>query len=278
MGIGMRFALLGHNIGYSLSSEVFSRIFSYAGQSGIFDTVDIPASELASGIDTLRGYDGFSVTVPYKEAILSYLKEVSQEATAIGAVNSVRVEGNELAGYNTDWRGFLYPLGTEIQAEDSFLVLGNGGAARAIVWALERNYPKSHITIAGRSMEKLKQFGQSLAPKKTDTVLWEKLTEVKASIIINCTPVGGVGSPDESPLPEDYVNSDCRLAYDLIYRPTETRFLSHMKSFGCQVINGLPMLVRQAIESYAIWNGETVAVDDLFDHIMKDLELSGLGV
>lgn len=269
-----RCALLGQHIGYSLSADIFRRLFRLLDMEGIYEVIDIPPAELENKIERLRTFGGFSVTVPYKEEIVKKLDRVDPVASAIGAVNSVACDGGKLAGYNTDWQGFLYPLRERVRGNERVLVIGNGGAARAVIYALLMTYPEMRITIAGRNEQKarilidcLAAHGETYGSRITWTEL-NRLERIRSDIAVNCTPVGGIATPGMSPVPKSCDLSGLKVAYDLVYVPEKTGFLAHMGEAGCETINGLPMLVFQAAASLGIWRGISLDVKELAANIL----------
>ncbi|MEZ5359199.1 MAG: shikimate dehydrogenase [Candidatus Zixiibacteriota bacterium] len=272
-----RGALLGRHIGYSLSAEIFGRMYELLDIDGTFEMFDVASEELDSALIRLREFDGFSVTVPYKEAVIAHLDRMDAVATAIGAVNSVSCDSGNLTGYNTDWQGFLHPLQDKIQGGDRITVIGNGGAARAVVWALLTAYPEVLVTIAGRDMEKSNRLAERLVTldkaygARMACVAIDGLAAIEAEIAVNCTPVGSSCSPEISPVPESCDISGVRIAYDLGYVPEETGFLRHMSESGCEAINGLPMLVHQAAASLAVWRKQKLDIEEIARVVLTDV-------
>lgn len=254
-----QFGLIGHGISYSLSPKIFSILCGMRDIEGSFAIADFPASRLEHEIGTLRTWDGFSVTVPYKERIIPFLDQVSPEAETIGAVNSVRVRDGRMAGTNTDTVGFVESLESLDVSPGSILVLGHGGAARAVVWTLTRRFPQARISICGRDGNRvaaIKDTMNDMAGRAGTArfMTYDSLADADVyEMIINCTPVGGPADPDRSPLREGYRFSGCRICYDLNYIPAKTALLRHAERAGCSIMNGLPMLIRQAVESFAFW-------------------------
>jgi len=273
-----RFGLLGQNISYSWSPGIFSTLFSLLGHAGEFQVVDCDSDELESQLEIMRSWDGFSVTVPYKKVILSRMHRLCDEARAIGAVNSVRVDKGRFIGYNTDAEGFWGPLKRLPIRPDRILVLGNGGAAAAVLWVLLREFPKAGIDICGRNENSVKDFvdGFRLSSGTGKTIGKKIFAVVNADagydMIVNCTPAGGPADPGHSPLSDEFNFRGCQVCYDLNYRPAKTALMKQAEAAGCRIIGGFPMLVGQAVASYAIWTACELDREGLCNEI---IELSG---
>jgi len=269
-----RFGLIGHRIPYSLSAIVFRRLFSLLEIKGEFDVVDVPSEGFETGLESFRKSDGFAVTIPYKERVISYLDRLSEEARAIGAVNSVRVEHGRLWGNNTDAEGFLFPLRRTPFDGGRVLIMGHGGAARAVIWALGNEYSPVDITVCGRDAEKVARFGDELTYANGRKAVSRCITfqDLKVSdgydLVVNCTPVGGGNLVGRTPVPDGFPFRSCRMCYDLVYIPARTRFLTEAETAGCVIIEGLPMLVRQAVASYILWTGHELDGDAVTARIL----------
>lgn len=272
-----RFGLLGHDIAYALSPRIFGMLFEHFETAGEFTVHDVPPDKLATEVRKLSDIDGFSVTIPYKEKIIPYLDGMSEEARVIGAVNSVRISKGRRLGHNTDLSGFIFPMRREAIKPGRVLILGHGGSARAVLWALVKEYPDTVFTICGRDHDKARSFvdsvtqgladGRSLTP----TIFDDILDDDHFDLIVNCTPMGGGAVLDKSPLPDTFRFEQCRVCYDLVYQPERTPFLEKASQHGCRIINGLPMLVVQAVTSYALWTRQKINVGGISTLILKKL-------
>ncbi|MCW3162653.1 shikimate dehydrogenase family protein [Chryseobacterium oryctis] len=236
-----KLGLIGRNISYSFSKKFFENKFqklmlkdySY----NIFDLSEIQEVEnLFSSPELL----GFNVTIPYKEKIIDYLDELSDEAEKIGAVNCVLIQNGKKTGYNTDAFGFEKTLLLHKKPQqDSALILGNGGAAKAVKYVLDKHGIASK-TISRNSEINFENLDQQ--------------TVKNHKIIIQCTPVGTF------PNIEDCINfpfeglSKEHLAIDLIYNPNYTKFIINASEKGAKTVNGYYMLEQQAEKAWEIWN------------------------
>lgn len=241
-----KFGLIGKDISYSFSKKYFTEKFaqdlyedcSYEN----FDILNI--EDFPSILKNNPNLKGLNVTIPYKESIIPYLDTVSDKAFQIGAVNVIRFtkKGN-LKGYNSDWFGFKKSLEPLLQAHHKkALILGTGGAAKAVAFALEQ----LGITYSFVSRE--------ANPNTIDYSLINATTFDNHQIIINCTPVGTSPNTKEfPPMPYTYFSNQ-HIAFDLIYNPEETEFLKKAKKQGAIIKNGYEMLVYQAEKAWKIWN------------------------
>ncbi|MFA7067409.1 MAG: shikimate dehydrogenase [Acidaminococcaceae bacterium] len=258
----MEFALLGEKLGHSLSPQIHNLIFRKLGIEGKYDLLEIKKQDLDDAIERLEDkYIGVNVTIPYKIAVMKKLTFISPEAKAIGAVNTIYFSKGERRGYNTDYFGFGRLLEhnavTPLENKD-VVVLGSGGAARAVLQYLVDSGTKS-ITVATRSpQDATKKFSNFEALPKLKFVSYEQLIEQEGgALIVNTTPVGMYPYIDVSPLPQEVV-ARYASAVDLIYNPVETLFMSYAKAAGRSTCNGFYMLVAQAVAAEEIWLGREI--------------------
>ena len=217
------------------------------------------------------GLRGFNITIPHKQSIIPLLDEVSEVAKAIGAVNTVWRENERWFGTNTDAAGFLAPLKQlgKDWTERPAVVLGNGGAARAVVAACTQlGCPE--IFVAGRSPDKLAAFTQSwkTSPEvlaRLQAIRWQQLDDYlpKTRLVVNATPIGMHPQTEASPLSQEQMAlvPAGTIAYDLIYTPRPTQFLKQAGEVGAIAIDGLEMLVQQGAAALEIWLNRPAPVD-----------------
>lgn len=241
-----KFGLIGKNIAYSFSKKYFTEKFS----SDLFDDFTYENFDIESINDfpeILKNnpdLKGLNVTIPYKETIIPFLDTLSDKAFKIGAVNVIRFtkKGN-LKGYNSDWYGFKQSLEPLLQPHHKrALILGTGGAAKAVAFALEQ----------------LGIFYTFVSREATENAIdYDRInvtTFDNFQIIINCTPLGTSPNVKEfPPIPYQFF-TDKHIAFDLIYNPEETQFLKKAKKKGAVTKNGYEMLVFQAEKAWKIWN------------------------
>ena len=237
------FGLIGHPLGHSFSARYFAEKFAAEGIDARYDNYDLAGIE---EVETLRRLSGFNVTIPYKQAVIPYLDGMSDEARAIGAVNTIRVDNGRFYGYNTDVIGFRESLRDWLAEANasirSALVLGTGGASKAVCYAL------TQLGIAWQLVSRTPKEGCL-----TNNDLRKETALASIDLVVNCTPLGTFPNVDTCPdLPYESLNPAIRL-YDLVYNPEETLFLRRGREQGCPVKNGLEMLHRQAEAAWKIW-------------------------
>ena len=245
-----KYGLIGYPLGHSFSRNYFNEKFENEGIDAKYINFEIPHIEdLTEILDTTPELKGLNVTIPYKEKVISYLDFISPEATAIGAVNVIKVEhkGNDvkLKGYNSDVIGFTRSIEPFLEpCHKKALILGTGGASKAI------NYGLKSLGLETVYVSRFERPG---------TIQYYKITPEfikEYNVIVNCTPVGMYPHTDECPeLPYEAMDSHT-LLYDLIYNPDETLFMKKGKEQGATVKNGLEMLLLQAFASWDFWHQE----------------------
>jgi shikimate dehydrogenase len=252
--------LVGHPLEHTASPAIHNAAFRALGLNAVYLVFDIEPTMFEDAIKGLKALKvcGFNVTIPYKERIIPLLTHLDQSAARVGAVNTVKLDGVSLIGYNTDVAGFLAPL-LELNLklnEITALILGAGGAAKACVRAL-LDAGCRELIVLNRSLERAlnlyKQHGNKL---KVAPLNEESLKEVlsRATLVVNTTPVGMYPNVDESIIPRALLRSDL-IVYDLVYRPPQTKLLKEAKEVGATTIPGYKMLLEQAAESFRIWTG-----------------------
>lgn len=265
------YGLIGEKLGHSFSPQIHGEIFKTLKMEGEYRLFELREEELESAIFKYKeqGIKGLNVTIPYKIKIMAYLDEISPEAEKIGAVNTISFANGILKGYNTDYNGFgMSLLRNRVEVKDkSAVILGTGGASKAVVQYLLDAGAKS-ITYVSRNPGS----GPNRSKHSVRTVGYDEIAQLKGDIIINCTPCGMYPNTDVSPVPY-YIFNGFGTAFDLIYNPEETMFLKQARESGLKTINGLYMLVGQAVAAEKIWNGIELSesqVDDIYQNI-KDL-------
>ena len=242
----VKFGLVGRNIHYSFSKMYFAEKFKVDGLSNhSYDNYDLDTiSDLKVVLTQNPNIKGLNITIPYKVDVIPMLDKISKKALKIGAVNTIRIsKKGKLKGYNTDWIGFTKSIAPLLQPHHKkALILGTGGASKAIVFALKKLKIKS--TLVSRQ-------------KKENCLSYEDLNEeafAKFTIVINCSPVGTFPNVNDSPKLPYELFTERHIAYDLIYNPDESTFLTKAKEQGAVIKNGYSMLVYQAEAAWEIWN------------------------
>ncbi|WP_414573289.1 shikimate dehydrogenase [Nostoc sp. CCY 9925] len=278
--------VIGHPVEHSLSPVMHNAAIAHLGLDYVYLPFPIAPENLEIAIAGFTAIDivGFSVTIPHKQAIVPLLSEITSVAQTIGAVNTVSRQNNKWVGTNTDIEGFIAPLQTTYKQDWSqkvAVILGNGGAARAVVAGCHQlGFAK--IYVLGRNVEKLQAFCDSWSNSPIDENLqvgtWDELAKLipQADLLVNTTPIGMYPKVDESPLSvEEIANLPTgAIAYDLIYIPKPTQFLKLAEKQGAIAIDGLEMLVQQGVAALKIWlQQETVPVEVMRQALIKHLSL-----
>ena len=253
------FAVIGDPIDHSLSPNIHSAAFREMNLDSSYIAYRIPKGELADGIEGLKKIkiDGFNVTIPHKIEMMKYLDKIDESCSLIGAVNTVSNKDGVLKGYNTDMDGFLEPFKKkELKIADTkVLLIGAGGAARAIVAGFAKEKAKS-ITIANRTLEKaesLSEFSKSIGLESSAMKIEDvKDTAKNYDIIVNSTSVGLRNEPSVISL--EGINEKT-IVYDIVYMPMNTDFIKKAKEKKAIIIYGYEMLLGQAVRSFEIWHG-----------------------
>jgi shikimate dehydrogenase len=276
--------VIGHPVEHSLSPLMHNAALAKLGLDYVYLPFPIAPENLERAIAGFAsmGVVGFSITIPHKQAILPLLSEISPIAQAIGAVNTVTRQGNKWIGTNTDVEGFIAPLQTTYHqdwSQKKAVILGNGGAARAVVaGCIQLGLAEIHVV--GRNLQKLQAFSQSWQNSpfadKFQVHEWSKLPNLipQANLLVNTTPIGMYPHVEESPLSSQeisYLPGDS-IAYDLIYIPKPTKFLHLAETQGAIIIDGLEMLVQQGAAALKIWlQQETVPVTEMRQALQNHL-------
>ncbi len=263
----IRLGIIGDPIGHSLSPALHQWLLKHLGIEGEYQAYHVRDGELAAFLAMSKRCEllGFNVTIPHKISITRWLDSIDQEAYLIGAVNTVKNSQGYLVGYNTDSMGFLRSLEARCFSpqEKRVIILGAGGAARAVAHAL---LGSGIATLAiynrtpSRAQELAGELQQRYPHRAISVGIWSDPQALScdlrtAELVVNATPMSTVSLPERL--------SDNALVYDLVYNPPRTRLLIEAERRGAQTINGLDMLIYQAIESLKIW----LEIPDLEDRI-----------
>ncbi|SDI34923.1 shikimate dehydrogenase [Natribacillus halophilus] len=252
------YAVIGHPIGHSKSPMIHNRHFDVVGREAIYTRYDVKPENLETAIAALQtlGVSGFNVTVPHKVNILPLLDAVDDEALVIGAVNTVVNRGGKWHGYNTDGQGYLNGLREmtgDALGDMSVLVIGAGGAARAVTTVLAKHGVK-RLALSNRTPSRAFDLQANIARFREIDVI-ERSEAIRGlsafDLIINTTSLG-MREGDSLPMEIEEMKTDVYLS-DLIYNPLETRWLQYGKPKARALQNGLPMFIEQAALAYEIW-------------------------
>jgi shikimate dehydrogenase len=274
--------VIGQPIAHSLSPLMHNAAIAHLGVDYVYVPFPIAPESLA---DALRGFEainlrGFNITIPHKQAILPLLTDITEVAQAVGAVNTVWRTASGWVGTNTDVEGFLAPLRAMSRdwGQTRAVVLGNGGAARAVVAGCAQ-LGCGEIQVIGRDPERLATFAQSWQGsawgRNLQVQTWDQMATVlsQAGLVVNTTPIGMSPDVERSPLsPAEMavLPPDC-VVYDLIYVPNPTMLLQQSQARQLVVVDGLEMLVQQGAAALQIWLERSVPVDVMRQTLQRHL-------
>ena len=237
------YGLLGKSLGYSFSKSFFESFFEKNAIEAEFSNIEIPSINQVT--DVLKSnLSGFCVTIPYKETILPFLDELSQEAGEIGAVNVVQFNEGKRIGHNSDAFGFHQSIKPFLTNQhERALIIGTGGASKAVAYVLKRI--GIDVFFISRNPNSVNQYGYS--------DINEHMVK-SCKLIVHTTPIGTFPNTNESiDFPFQFLTSD-HLVVDLVYNPPLSKFLLNSKDMGAVTLNGYSMLEQQALKAWEIWN------------------------
>jgi shikimate dehydrogenase len=240
-----QYGLIGRRIGHSFSERFFGEKFRREGIDASYGLFPLPSiDELPALIQSMPQLQGFNVTIPYKEEVMVYLDSLDPEAQEVGAVNCVKIENGKLRGYNTDVYGFRNSLLGFLGEERPYaLVLGTGGAAKAVTYVL-RGLGIDYISVSRSGKDGAVTYEDLIAD--ADIVGSHRL-------IVNTTPLGTYPDVDSAPVIPWEAVLPVHYLFDLVYNPEQTLFMKKGAALGARVMNGYEMLVGQAERSWEIW-------------------------
>ncbi|SFE28300.1 shikimate dehydrogenase [Alteribacillus iranensis] len=271
------FGLIGYPTGHSMSPTMHNEQFRVKELPYYYHAFNVHPDHLKEAVDGMKalGVSGFNVTVPHKVAVMDYLDKIDEEAEIIGAVNTVVNENGQWVGYNTDGRGYVDSLkrviGDQLKESD-ILVVGAGGASRAVVTALAL-YGVASITITNRTVAKAEEIRRMLPENYHINVLNKTDAESQTStydVIVNTTSVGMYPHVNETPWVSEGLKRGC-LCSDLIYNPLQTRWLEEAAANGANTINGVGMFVGQGALAFQKWTGIEPDTDRMTEVVVEEL-------
>jgi shikimate dehydrogenase len=273
-------AVIGNPVEHSLSPAIHNRAFQELGLDFVYLAFRVEDVRSAvSGMRALENFRGLSVTIPHKVAIIEHLDEIAEVDAQIGSVNTVVNEGGKLRGFGSDGPGARQALaeaGVQV-AGQPVLLLGSGGAARAIAFDLAHRATPSSLSILGVVQDEVRALTRELREKTPVDATGEMLTEeslatriAESRIVIHATPVGMHPKEGESLVPPDLLHPDLAVM-DIVYNPYETRLLADSRARGIRTIPGIEMFVNQALLQFEAWTGKTAPKE-----IMKQVVLDRL--
>ena len=259
----MKYCVIGEKLTHSMSPQIHKRYFDYYKQDSTYVITQIPMEDMlgdCSGL--LKEYDGFNVTVPYKEKVLKYLNGTSDEAKEIGAVNTVVNQGGDMYGFNTDPFGFESLLiHNDVAIKDKvFVVLGSGGASKSVCYILKKRGAKKVIVVTRKDTS------------EEGYMTYSALESFKGDVLVNTTPVGMYPNVDNCPVSENVI-ANFDTVVDIVYNPVYTELLKAAVRLGKKAVGGLYMLVAQAMKSQEIWQKKITDKElyvDIYNALMKE--------
>ena len=267
-------AVVANPIKHSISPFIHNSAFEATNTNGVYLAWEVDAAELAETVANIRRYQmyGINLSMPYKEQVIPYLDQLSEEACLIGAVNTVVNREGTLIGYNTDGKGFFKSLPSFKISKKRLVLLGAGGAAKAILaQAILDGVSQISVFVRSSSMEKTRSYLEKIQNAtgfRVDLLALEDIQELQDSItqadlLVNATSVGMDGS--SQPIPTSIILPEKLLVADVIYQPFETPFLKWTRNQGNQSINGLGMLLYQAAEAFELWTGKEMPTNQIWE-------------
>ena len=271
-------AVVANPIKHSISPFIHNSAFEATNTNGVYLAWEVDATELAETVANIRRYKmyGINLSMPYKEQVIPYLDQLSEEACLIGAVNTVVNREGTLIGYNTDGKGFFKSLPSFKISRKKMVLLGAGGAAKAILaQAILDGVSQISVFVRSSSMEKTRPYLEKIQNAtgfRVDLFALEDVQDLqdsitKADLLVNATSVGMDGT--SQPIPTSIVLPEKLMVADVIYQPFETPFLKWARNQGNQSINGLGMLLYQAAEAFELWTGKEMPADQIWESLKQ---------
>ena len=270
------YGIIGGNTSYSMSPFIHNAAFKFHNLNSVF--VPLQVQDLDEFLRRMvkqetreieLNFKGFSVTIPHKQSIIKHLDYLDETAKTIGAVNTVKIVDGKLHGYNTDADGFIEPLKTTYgELKDvKVAILGNGGAARACIYALKKE--NADVTIFARNLAKAETLANEFQVELQEL---SKTNFNDFDIVVNATPLGTKGILEtETPAVAEQI-AQVKLVYELVYNPFETKFLQEAKSVFVPTIGGMAMLIAQAMKQSEIWTGKDAPMKEMSQAALKRLQ------
>ena len=275
------YAVIADPVGHSMSPLIHNSALHEQGINAVYLPFRVPRQNLAEFlIDAPKlGIRGLSVTIPHKEAVIPELAKVDRAVRDIGAANTIVMTDDGLVGYNTDARAVLDSLAQQmnrsIDDEDflrdkNALILGSGGVAKAVAYALTRY--GAQVEVAGRSRDRAAKLAERFGCK---VVEWSARHGIGCDILVNCTPVGMHPNVDDTPYAKHHLRPSM-LVFDTVYNPETTLLAKEARSQGCATVSGLDMFVRQAALQYKLFTGKNAPTDLMREVLRKAIGPAGV--
>lgn len=282
MKTSFKLGLIGYPVSHSLSPKIQTAALKACGLDGEYSLFPIAPDDmqgLKDLLDRVRSGEitGLNVTIPHKQNVIPFMDELTQTAKTIGSVNIIYLRENKLIGDNTDAAGFLSDL-KKFMAESpspsgrragvrekSALVLGAGGSARSVVYALHND--GWNVTVTARRMEQAHELAEQFEGTNAAELNLQTFQLPNLQLIVNTIPLGMTPNVDTSPVPDDVILSKDIMIYDLVYNPRETKLARDARAQGLHATTGLGMLIVQAALGFQLWTGYTPSLDVLWNAV-----------
>ena len=266
-------AVIGDPVLHSLSPTIYNAAFEHDQVNWSYSAVNITGEQVSDALEEMRQSEvgGLSVTMPHKEIVANLVDETTRHAQRLGAVNCVSKNGSTLVGHNTDGEGFIKAIEAETKERTegkSYLVIGAGGAAKAVTLALGEA-GAAEVIVSSRNASKSRKAA-SLAGQVGRS---GSLSEAEGvDVIINATPIGmrGAGNESQLPMPVEAMHKG-QIIVDLIYHPLQTEFLKNASRIGAHTMNGIGMLIHQAALQYTLWTNKEAPLDVMQDAVIQQI-------
>ena len=265
--------IIGNPVNHSLSPLMHNTAYEAVGleEQFVYLAANVGVEKIKSVVDSVRtlGIKGLTCTVPHKISVIPFLDEIDPIAKKIGDVNSVVNNNGVLIGFNTDWIGAITPLKMRTNlAQKKVLVIGAGGAARAVIFGLQNE--KAYVTIVNRTVEKAMQFAKEFSCKFIEKV--DSSCIESQDIVVNTSSVGMHPDEGHSPIPLDGVHTG-HILMDIVYSPVETEFLKQGKKRGATIIHGAEMLLFQGTAQFELYTGVSAPIEVMRKTLLDALRI-----
>ncbi len=272
--------LLGNPVDHSLSPAIHNAAFQELGLNFVYLAFPVEDDNLEKAIQGIRALGhvrGFSVTIPHKVSVMPLLDSVETTAKHIGSVNTIIKDRGLLVGSNTDASGALQALrqgGVDL-AGQRVVLLGSGGAARAIAFGLCVEGNIEHLTLLGIDDKERTALATDLRTKTQISITDDQLDAstlataiAEAPLLIHCTPIGMHPKVEHSCVPKELLHSGLTVM-DIVYNPLNTKLLQDAQAAGCRTIQGIEMFLHQAVGQFELWTGQTAPIDTMRNILTK---------
>lgn len=274
--------IIGNPVEHSMSPALHNKAFDLLKLDYVYLAFRVESQNVKFAVDGMRvleNFRGLSVTIPHKVAVVDCVDEISEVDASIGSINTIVNENGKLRGLGSDGPGARQALLDNgiVPTDHTVLILGTGGASRAIAFDLIFNAKPSRLKLCGIVEEELKLLAKNVADKTdipVDAVLLNDATLKdaisKSQVLINATPVGMFPAIDQSPVAKELLHPDLGVM-DIVYNPLETRLLADAKSKGLKTVSGVEMFVNQAVIQFETWTGKTAPQEEMYRVVMEKL-------